>query len=73
MEQQDPLASSGDSVAIPEHNVRKRTQRGSIVNISGVSGLVGLGKNVANVSSKHALVGLAKAAAVEYGGMGIRM
>jgi len=49
-----------------------RRQRGSIVNIASITGLVGINTNAAYVASKHAVVGMAKAAAIEYAAKGIR-
>lgn len=46
---------------------------GAIVNISSVSGLVGGVGQSAYVASKHGLIGLAKAAALEYVKRGIRI
>ncbi|TXT10780.1 hypothetical protein VHUM_02285 [Vanrija humicola] len=50
----------------------KRQQRGSIVNLSSVLGTVAVPGVPAYVASKHAVVGLAKAAAVEHAGRGVR-
>src|SRR5208337_2364336 len=46
---------------------------GSIVNISSVSGLVASPAQAAYVAAKHGLIGLSKAAALEYVKKGIRV
>lgn len=46
---------------------------GAIVNIASVLGKVGFPSVPAYVASKHGVVGLTQAAAVEYGGQGIRV
>jgi NAD(P)-dependent dehydrogenase (short-subunit alcohol dehydrogenase family) len=47
--------------------------RGAIVNIASVFGSVGFGNCSAYVASKHGVVGLTRAAAVEYSNQGIRI
>ena len=47
--------------------------RGSIINISSVSGLGGGGNIFAYSASKHAVVGMTKAAAAEYAAQGVRI
>jgi NAD(P)-dependent dehydrogenase (short-subunit alcohol dehydrogenase family) len=45
---------------------------GSIVNVSSVAGLLGVGDRAAYNASKHGLVGLTRTLAAEWGGRGIR-
>ncbi len=47
--------------------------RGAIVNISSLAGLVGVLGKPAYTASKHALIGLTRAAAIQYGPSGIRV
>lgn len=47
--------------------------RGAIVNISSIFGSVGFGNFSPYVASKHAVVGLTRAAAVEYSNQGVRI
>lgn len=49
------------------------TGGGSIINMSSVAGLVAQVGQVAYITSKHAVIGMTKAAAVEYSGSGIRI
>lgn len=46
---------------------------GSIVNNASIAGLVGIGGQAAYVASKHGVVGLTKAAAIEYSRQGLRI
>lgn len=46
---------------------------GSIVNISSVSGLLGVGDRAAYNASKHGLVGMTRTLAAEWGGRGVRV
>lgn len=50
-----------------------RQQGGSIVNISSVQGLVGARNSAAYTSMKHALVGLTRSAAYDYGPQNVRV
>ncbi len=46
---------------------------GSIVNISSVAGLLGVGDRAAYNASKHGLVGMTRTLAAEWGGRGVRV
>ena len=46
---------------------------GSIVNVSSVAGLLGVGDRVAYNASKHGLVGLTRTLAAEWGARGVRV
>lgn len=46
---------------------------GSIVNISSVAGLLGIGDRTAYNASKHGLIGLTRTLAAEWGGRGVRV
>jgi len=46
---------------------------GSIVNAASIAGMVGMAKNPAYTASKHAVIGLTRAAAKECGGGGVRV
>ena len=46
---------------------------GSIVNVSSVAGLLGVGNRAAYNASKHGLIGLTRTLAAEWGGRGVRV
>jgi NAD(P)-dependent dehydrogenase (short-subunit alcohol dehydrogenase family) len=58
-----------------KHEIQQmlKQREGVIVNISSVAGLIGAPNLPAYVASKHAVVGLTKAAAMEYAKFGIRI
>jgi NAD(P)-dependent dehydrogenase (short-subunit alcohol dehydrogenase family) len=58
-----------------KHEIRQMLQNGggAIVNMSSVAGLIGGPVGVAYYASKHGVVGMTKAAAIEYGKSGIRV
>lgn len=56
-----------------ELQVMLQAGRGSIVNVSSVSGLVGFPYNLAYATSKHAVVGMTRTAALEYAKKNIRV
>lgn len=53
--------------------VMLRQGHGAIVNMASIAGLVGIRRNIAYVASKHGVVGLTRAAALEYANAGIRV
>ncbi|MGQ0800262.1 MAG: SDR family oxidoreductase [Pseudomarimonas sp.] len=50
-----------------------RQRRGCIVNTASVAGLVGAPKHAIYAASKHAVIGLTRSAAAEYGRIGVRI
>ncbi len=48
-------------------------QKGNIVNLASVAGLIGQAYTAAYCASKHALIGLTKSMALEYGRQGLRV
>lgn len=58
-----------------KHEIRqmRREGRGAIVNVASAAGLIGYARGAEYVSSKHAIVGLTKCAALEYAELGIRV
>jgi len=46
---------------------------GSIVNTSSIAGIIGMGGMELYIASKHAVIGLTKSAAVEFGKQGVRV
>ena len=58
-----------------KYEIRQMLQNGggAIVNMSSVAGLIGGPVGVAYYASKHGVVGMTKAAAIEYGKLGIRV
>jgi NAD(P)-dependent dehydrogenase (short-subunit alcohol dehydrogenase family) len=49
-----------------------KAKRGNIVNMSSICGFVGQAGTAAYVATKHAVIGLTKTVALEYGAQGIR-
>jgi NAD(P)-dependent dehydrogenase (short-subunit alcohol dehydrogenase family) len=58
-----------------KYEIRQMLQNGggAIVNMSSVAGLVGGPVGIAYYASKHGVVGMTRAAAIEYGKLGIRV
>ncbi|MCG3462941.1 SDR family oxidoreductase [Xenorhabdus bovienii] len=54
-------------------NIIKRKLNGSVINIASVSGIMGEPNRTAYVSSKHAVLGLTKQLALEYGSYNVRV
>jgi NAD(P)-dependent dehydrogenase (short-subunit alcohol dehydrogenase family) len=53
--------------------VMQRAERGSIVNVASVAGLLGTPKGSIYSASKHGVIGLTRSAAVEYAKAGLRI
>ncbi|MDF3309699.1 SDR family oxidoreductase [Rhodococcus sp. T2V] len=53
--------------------VMRRQESGAVVNMSSVTGVVGAGAQAAYSATKHAVVGLTRSAALEYGKFGVRV
>ncbi|KAL1405599.1 hypothetical protein Q8F55_009238 [Vanrija albida] len=51
----------------------RRKQRGAIVSVSSLCGQIAIPQSAAYIASKHAVIGLAKSATLEYAGKGIRV
>lgn len=51
----------------------RRKQRGAIVSVASLCGQVAIPQSAAYIASKHAVIGLAKSATLEYAGKGIRV
>ncbi|RNF38949.1 glucose 1-dehydrogenase [Planococcus salinus] len=51
----------------------RKTENGSIINISSISGLKGNSESIAYSASKFAIRGMTKSAAIEFGAEGIRV
>lgn len=66
MRKQEPLVTLSAADA-------RRSQRGSIINIASTRGLGALPRLMPYVTSKHAVVGITKAAAIDHGKDGIRI
>jgi NAD(P)-dependent dehydrogenase (short-subunit alcohol dehydrogenase family) len=58
-----------------KHELRQMAaqRRGAIVNTASVAGLVGAPKHAIYAASKHAVLGLTRSAAAEYGRLGVRV
>lgn len=52
---------------------QRRKQRGAIVSVASLCGQVAIPNSAAYIASKHAVMGLAKSATLEFAGKGIRV
>lgn len=57
----------------PSAKDERRKQRGAIVNIASLCGQVAIPNSAPYIASKHAVMGLAKSATLEFAGRGVRM
>lgn len=64
MSAQEPILSSRNN---------RPLQRGSIVNIASILGLVGMQNTAAYTATKHAVIGVTKCVAEEYADLGVRI
>lgn len=56
-----------------KYQLQHISDNGSIVNASSIAGLQGRARNAAYAASKHAVIGLTRSAAKEFGERGIRV